>query len=121
MDASDWAGRICMDLEEEFGICNERALRVTTLVRMMVGEDGYDEVFGEHGSEQHQTHQELLIDELDISLKRQEGDNIEERWNSLMDSLDCQSRAEKGVYLIPWGEYDDDDWQNPGVSRTRPE
>lgn len=119
MGASDWAGRMCMRLEEEFGISDDRALRFTTLVRLLRGEE-YENVFGEYGSERHQRLQERLIDDLDKSLREQPGDTIEERWNNLMDELNCQSRADKGVYLIPWEEHDADDWQNPGVSRSRP-
>lgn len=100
MGASDWAGRMCMRLEEEFNISEDRALRITTLVRLLRGE-GYGDVFGEYGSERHQKLQEQLIDELDKSLLKQSGNTIEERWNNLMDELDCQSRADNGVYLIP--------------------
>jgi hypothetical protein len=38
-----------------------------------------------------------------------------------MDELDCPTRAEKGVYLVPWEDHEADDWQQPGVSQTRPE
>lgn len=51
---------------------------------------------------------------------RQSGDTIEERWNNLMDELDCQSRADNGVYLIPWSEHEAEDWQNPGETSFRP-
>ena len=108
-----------MRLEEEFGISDDRALRITTLVRLLRGE-GYEDVFGEYGSERHQKLQEQLIDNLDKSLLKQSGDTIEVRWNNLMDELDCQSRADEGVYLIPWEEHDVDDCQNPGVTRSRP-
>jgi len=100
MGASDWAGRMCTRLEEEFDISEDRALRITTLVRLFRGE-GYEDVFGEYGSERHQKLQEQLIDELDKSLLEQSGNTIEERWNNLMDELDCQSCADNGVYLIP--------------------
>lgn len=110
---------MCMRLEEEFDISEDRALRITTLVRLLRGE-GYEDVFGEYGSERHQKLQEQLIDELDKSLLEQSGNTIEERWNNLMDELDCQSRADNGVYLIPWEEHNTDDWQNPGVARSRP-
>ncbi len=96
MGASDWAGRMCMQLEEEFGVSEDRALRITTLVRLLRGE-GYEGVFGEYGTERHEQVQKQLIDDLDKSLREQPGDTIEERWNSLMDELDCQSRADKGV------------------------
>lgn len=119
MGASDWAGRMCMRLEEEFDISEDRALRITTLVRLLRGE-GYEDVFGEYGSERHQKLQEQLIDELDKSLLEQSGNTIEERWNNLMDELDCQSRADNGVYLIPWSENEADDWQSPGVTSSRP-
>ena len=108
-----------MRLEEEFDISEDRALRITTLVRLLRGE-GYEDVFGEYGSERHQKLQEQLIDDLDKSLLKQSGDTIEERWNNLMDDLDCQSRADEGVYLIPWEEHDVGDRQNPGVTRSRP-
>ena len=58
-------------------------------------------------------------DPINKSLLEQPGDTIEERWNNLMDELNCQSRADKGVYLILWEEHDADDWQNPGVTRSR--
>ncbi|WP_254824888.1 hypothetical protein [Haloglomus halophilum] len=119
MGASDWAGRMCIRLEEEFEVSEDRALRITTLVRLLRGE-GYEDVFGEHGSDRHQRLQKRLIDDLDKSLHEQPGDTIEERWNNLMDELNCQSRADKGVYLISWEEHDADGWQNPGVTRSRP-
>lgn len=110
---------MCLRLEEEFDISEDRALRITTLVRLLRGE-GYEDVFGEYGSERHQKLQEQLIDELDKSLLEQSGNTIEERWNNLMDELDCQSRADNGVYLLPWSEHEADDWQNPGVTSSRP-
>ncbi|WP_233735733.1 hypothetical protein [Halonotius aquaticus] len=100
MGASDWAGRMCMRLEEKFAINEDRVLRITTLVRLLRGE-GYEDIFVEYGSNRHQKLQEQLIDELDKSLLKQSGNTIEERWNNLMDELNCQSRADKGVYLIP--------------------
>lgn len=121
MGASDWAGRMCRELEETFDVCDDRALRVTTLVRMLRGTDGYEEVFGPHGSDRHRRHKTRLIDRLDESLQEQPGETIEDRWNNLMDELNCQARAENGVYLIPWDEHDADDWQNPGVAQKRPE
>jgi len=119
MGASDWAGRMCDRLKETFDVCDDRALRLPTLVRYMRGE-GYDDVFGEHGSDRHRRLKERLIDNLDDSLREQPGETIEQRWNNLMDELDCQERAEKGVYLIPWDEHDTDDWQKPGVVSSRP-
>lgn len=118
MGASDWAGRMCIRLEEEFGVSEDRALRITTLVRLLRGE-GYEDVFGEYGSDRQQRLKKQLIDDLDRSLHEQSGNTIEERWNNLMDELNCQSRADKGVYLIPWEEHDADDWQDPGVTRSR--
>lgn len=117
MGASDWAGRRCLRLEEEFDISEDRALRITTLVRLLRGE-GYEDAVGEYGSERHQKLQEQLIDELDKSLLGQSGNTIEERWNNLMDELDCQSRADNGVYVIPWSEHEADDWQSPGVTSS---
>lgn len=120
MGASDWAGRMCHRLEETFDICPDRSIRFTTLVRQLRLEQ-YGNVFGDHGSDRHQRLTEALIDELDESLREQPGETVEQRWNNLMDELDCQSRAEKGVYLVPWEECDGDDWTDPGVSRARPE
>ncbi|MDR5673613.1 hypothetical protein RH858_10730 [Halalkaliarchaeum sp. AArc-GB] len=77
-----------MLLEDEFDISEDRALRITTLVRLLRGE-GYEDVFGEYGSERHQ------------KLQEQSGNTIEERWNNLMDELNCQSRADKGIYSSP--------------------
>lgn len=110
---------MCMRLEEEFSVSEDQALRITTLVRLLRGEE-YEDVFGEYGTERHEQVQKRLIDDLDKSLSEQPGDTIEERWNSLMDELDCQSRADKGVYLIPWEEHDSDDWQNLIVTRSHP-
>jgi hypothetical protein len=121
MGASDWAGRMCHKLENKFDICGDRALRFTTLVRYLRGTGGYEGAFGERGTERHQRVRRRLISELDESLHEQPGETVEQRWNNLMDELDCQSRAEKGVYLVPWDEYDTDDWSDPGVSRTRPD
>lgn len=121
MGASDWAGRMCDKLEDRFDICGDRALRLPTLVRFLRGTEGYEDVFGEHGSDRYQRVRRRLISELDESLQEQPGETVEERWNNLMDELDCQSRAERGVYLVPWDEHEADDWSEPGVSRTRPE
>ncbi|WP_424016247.1 hypothetical protein ACOZ4N_00335 (plasmid) [Halorientalis pallida] len=71
MGASDLAGRMCTRLEEEFNLSEDRALRITTLVRLLRGED--EDVFGEYGSKRHQKLQEQLIDELDKSLLEQSG------------------------------------------------
>lgn len=120
MGASDWAGRMCERLEAEFGISEDRSIRFTTLVRLMRGE-GYEDVFGPHGTEQHRMMNEKLIENLDESLKDQLGETVEQRWNSLMDELECGQHAEKGVYLIPWEEYNATDWHDPGVTDTRPE
>ena len=108
---------MCMQLEETFDVCDDRALRVTTLVRLLRGEG----VFGPHGTERHRRLKETLIDNLDQSLQAQPGETIEERWNNLMDALDCPDHSETGVYLIPWEEHDAADWQEPGVSQTRAE
>jgi hypothetical protein len=75
MGASDWAGRMCMRLEEEFEISDDRALRFTTLVRLLRG-GGYEDVFGEYGTDRHQRLQKRLIDDLDKSLRDQPGDTI---------------------------------------------
>lgn len=120
MGASDWAGHMCMELEAQFNVSGDRALRITTLVRQFTA-PGYDGVMGEHGSDQFYRHKTQLIDRLDESLAEQPGESIEERWNNLMDELNCQNRAENGVYLIPWDEHDSEDWRDLGVSRTRPE
>jgi len=121
MGVSDWAGRMCLTLEERFDVCDDRALRLTTLVRYFVSGEGYEDVLGPHDSDRHRRLTEQLIDDLDESLHKQPGETIEARWNNLMEELDCQARAEKGVYLIPWEEHDADDWQNPGVTSVRPE
>jgi hypothetical protein len=120
MGASDWAGRMCLIMEERFDICDDRALRLTTLVRYFVSAKGYEDVMGVHDTDRHRRLKEQLIDDLDESLYRQPGETIEARWNNLMEELDCQARAEKGVYLIPWEEHNTDDWQSPGVSSMRP-
>lgn len=86
MGASDWVDGMCMRLEEEFGVSEDRVLRITTLVRLLRGE-GYEDVFGEYGSERHQKVQKRLIDYLNKTLREQSGDTIEERWNNLMDEL----------------------------------
>jgi len=110
-----------MELEEQFGICDDRALRFTTLVRYFVSGEGYEDVMGPHDSDRHRRLKERLIYNLDRSLQEKHGETAETRWNNLMDELDCQARAKKGVYLIPWEEHDADDWQKPGVSSTRPD
>ena len=121
MGASDWAGRMSMRLEDQFDICDDRALRFTTLVRYFVSGEGYEDVMGPHNTDRHRRLEERLIDDLDESLREQPGESVEARWNNLMDELDCQARAEKGVYLVPWEEHDADNWQNPGVTSTGPE
>jgi len=121
MGASDWAGRMSMRLEDQFDICDDRALRFTTLVRYFVSGEEYEDVMGPHNTDRHRRLEERLIDDLDESLREQPGESVEARWNNLMDELDCQARAEKGVYLVPWEEHDADNWQNPGVTSTGPE
>ena len=112
---------MCIELEKQFGICDDRALRFTTLVRYFVSGERYEDVMGPHDSARHRRLKERLIDNLDRSLQEQPGETAETRWNNLMDELDCQARAEKGVYLVPWEEHDADVWQKLGVSSTRPD
>lgn len=95
MSASDWVGRMCSTLEERFDICDDRALRFTTLVRYFVSGEGYEDVLGPHDSDRHRRLTEQLIDDLDESLHKQPGETIEARWNNLMEELDCQARAER--------------------------
>lgn len=116
MGASDWAGRMCMALEERFGIHGDRSVRLTTMVRFLRSEGA----FGEHGSDQHAEHVRRLIDNLDDSLAAQPGDTVEARWNNLMDDLGCQARTDEGVYLIPWDDHDAEAWDEPGRTTTRP-
>lgn len=120
MGASDWAGRMCRDLEDEFGICGDRALRLTTLIRYF-HQDGYRELLGERDTDEYDRRWRRLQADLPEELRAQDGETIEERWNELMDDMDAQARAERGVYLIPWGEYDTEEWTDPGVTTTRPE
>jgi hypothetical protein len=112
---------MCQKLERTFDICPDRALRLTTMVRLLRGAEGYESVFGVHDSDRHDRLKKQLIDNLDESLEAQPSETVEARWNNLMDELDCPSRADKGVYLVPWGDHDADDWQQPGVSQARPE
>jgi hypothetical protein len=64
MGASDWAARMCIRLEEEFGVSENQALRIKTLVRLLRGE-GYENIFGEFGSDRYQSLKKQLIDDLD--------------------------------------------------------
>lgn len=116
MGASDWAGRMCITLEERFDIHSDRSVRLTTMVRLLRGEGA----FGEHGSDQHEEHVRRLIDDLDESLAAQPGETVEEHWNNLMDDLGCQARTDEGVYLIPWDDHDAETWDEPGRTSTRP-
>jgi hypothetical protein len=120
MGASDWAGETCRELEAEFGICNDRALRLTTLIRYF-SEDGYRGLLGEHGTPERDRRWQRLKAHLAGELRAREGETIEARWNELMDDMDTQARAERGVYLIPWEEHDAEDWTDPGVTTTRTE
>jgi hypothetical protein len=117
MGASDWAGHMCLTLEDRFDIHGDRSVRLTTMVRFLRGEGA----FGEYDSDQYEEHVHQLIDNLDDSLATQPGETVEERWNNLMDDLGCQARTERGVYLIPWDDHEAEAWDKPGRTATRPE
>lgn len=114
--ASDWAGETANQLEAEFGICTDRALRFTTLVRFFVSKPEYEGVLAEIENENR-----MLIHELPQTLRNQPGDTVEDRWNTLMDELDAQQHVDAGVYFVPWAEHDPDHMHDPGVTTERPE
>lgn len=74
MRASDWAGRMCMRLEDQFDICDDRALRFTTLVRYFVSGEGYEDAMRPHNTDRHRRIEERLIGDLDESLREQPGE-----------------------------------------------
>lgn len=61
----------------------------------------------------------MFIDELPETLRDQPGETVEERWNNLMDELQFQARADAGVCLLPWTEYDERKHGHLGVSENR--
>jgi len=111
MGASDWAGEMCVRLEEEFDICSERAVRLTSLIRWFSAEPGYEELrFNDERSNEWQ----MLKNDLPSVLREQSGDSIEARWNNFMERLGYQEIAEGDVYLIPWDMYENES-HDPGV------
>lgn len=117
MGASDWAGRMCRDLEDEFDICGDRALRLTTLIRRF-GHPEYEGILGDH--EEHRDKWPLFRDYLVREIRQRDGETIEQRWNTFIDDVGYPDEVEGEVYLIPWDEYDADDWTDPGVTATKP-
>lgn len=121
MGASDWAGRTVQELVEAFGISDDRALRITTLVRMFVSDPTYDAVFADHGTDQWAEQKQRFIDDLPRTLKAQPGDTVEARWNTLMDARDIPNRTDEPVYLKPWPDIKDKDpMTTSGYTAQRP-
>ncbi|WP_317176044.1 hypothetical protein [Halomontanus rarus] len=113
MGASDWAGRMAKQLEEEFGTPTERNLRITSLVRWFASNPEYEGLFDGNRNEEWRT----LTNDLPEVLREESGSTIEERWNNLMDELGYQEIVEGGVYLIPWEDYDETTYK-PDVSHS---
>lgn len=105
MGASDWAGDMSIQLEDEFGTAEKRNLRITALVRWFASDPRYEGLFD--GNRQDGQHEwSLLTDDLSNVLREQPGSTIEERWNNLMLELEYQEIVEGGVYLNPWRRFD---------------
>jgi len=119
MGASDWAAHTVLEFDEVFGVGEERALRITNLVRAFVSDPAYDDVLAERGTDQRRAQQQAFIDEVTRTLQNQAGNTIEERWNNLMDEREIPERVEQPVYLEPWTEIDDDPKYTMGLTRTR--
>ena len=109
MGASDWAGRTAQELTEKYGISEDRALRITTLVRMFVSDPAYEAVFADHGTDRWQSQKQAFITDLPQTLKNQPGRNVEEQWNNLMDDRDIPTRTVEPVYLKPWPDVKNND------------
>jgi hypothetical protein len=101
MGAAEWAANTAAELQEEFVICEERALRFTTLVRGIISREGY-----RHFRSKDDARDRTLTDDLTAQLREQPGQTPEARWNNLMDELNAQQYFEDEVYLIPWERTD---------------
>jgi len=120
MGASDWAAHTIQEFNEAFGVTEERALRITNLVRSFVSDPTYEEVLADRGTDQRRSQRQDFIDEITRTLQNQPGDTIEERWNNLMDEREIPERVEQPVYLKPWTDIDDEDAKyTMGLTRTR--
>jgi len=115
MGASDWAGTMSERLNREFGTKGERNLRVTSLIRWFVSDPRYQDI----SDDPQQSDLQSLIDDLPEILREQPGDTLEQRWNHLMYEWGYQEKVDAGVYLVPWEDYDDENY-DPQVTRSPP-
>lgn len=109
MGPPDWAAKMVTEFHEEFDVCPERTLRITSLVRGFVS----DGVFGDHGSKRWERQHELFVQDLVETLRDQPGDTIEEKWNNLITEQGIQNRTEQPVFLEPWAEVEQHDPDDP--------
>lgn len=82
MGASDWAGRMINQIEEEFAVDRERAVDVTNLVRRIVSDPDFDDL--RDSGLVDDEFEEVFIQNLMGSLTARNGNSIEERWNTLV-------------------------------------
>lgn len=110
---------MAQQLGDEFDISYAQAHRLTSLVRQFSSHPDYKHLSGESGSEQWREQKRLIFDKLPDTLRGQPGNTVEERWNSLMDELEYQKQAEKGVYLKPWTEETDEKMDSLALNPDR--
>jgi hypothetical protein len=103
MGASDWAWEKIEEMEKEFGVDNNRAVRITSLVRRMISSPEFKqlrEVTIVDGPEFREIFTQNLIESLD----NQDADTIEEKWNSLVRQHGFEQVSGVDVYIGPWEE-----------------
>ena len=101
MGASDWAGRKVREMKEEFGVGEDRALRITGLVRRIISNPGYRELRASDAYNRDEF-RDIFTQNLIKSLKMEEPDTVEEKWNSLVRKRGFHHVSGVDVYLGPW-------------------
>jgi len=102
MGASDWAGKMIQEMEREFGVEQDRSLRITGLVRLIIS-DPHFEYLREHEDFDEEKFPGTFTQNLIESLKAQrDAETLEERWNKLAREEGLHEIDGVDVHLGPW-------------------
>ncbi len=102
MGASDWAGKMAKEMEREFGVEQDRSLRITDLVRLIISNPHF-EYLREHDDFDEKKFPGTFTQNLIGSLKAQrDAETLERRWNKLAREEGLHEVAGVDVYLGPW-------------------
>lgn len=128
----EWAGEMIGDLTEEFDIPDDRALRITSLIRNFISNPEYNTfdkheqlteveeitaIYDQYIERRDFSYRGLFMTDLPIVLRYLPGETIEERWNHLMETIGYQELADEGVYLLPWAALEE--WQKGDVNELK--